>query len=155
AALAALGANRSYAVWPAILSALGAVATIGLMALILLDDMPLPAAEALPTSFGREIAISLLLGAVFAALGFVFLRRHGNRDPKLASLWAVFMSAVPVALATISFLNFGLLARDWTHGLYGLALGAVLLAAAQWRLRVTQDGVFDWPGNLIALGSFA
>src|SRR3546814_7974827 len=72
AALAALGATRSYAVWPAILSALGAVAIIGLMALILLDYVPLPATEsmtALPTGFDREIAISLLPGSVFTALG--------------------------------------------------------------------------------------
>src|SRR5690606_28299930 len=62
AALAALGAARSYAVWPAILSALGAVTVIGLMALIMLDYVPLPATEGmttLPMSFVREIAISL------------------------------------------------------------------------------------------------
>src|SRR5690606_37803319 len=45
AALAAIGAARSYAVWPTILSAFGAVGCIGLMALILLDYVPLPAAD--------------------------------------------------------------------------------------------------------------
>lgn len=157
AALAAIGAARSYAVWPTILSAFGAVACIGLMALILLDYVPLSAADGTLASvgFGRETAISLLLGSVFAVLGFVFLRRHGDRDAKLASLWAVLMSAVPVALATISFLNFGLLSRDWTHGLYGVALGAALLAAAQWRFRQSPAGEADGPANLVALGSFA
>lgn len=158
AALGAVGAARSHAVWPAILSAAGAVACIGLMALILLDHIPPVAADgSMPATrgFGIEITVSLLLGAVFTFLGFTFLRLHGDRDGKLASLWAVFMSAVPIAVATISFLNFGLLARDWTHGAYGLFLGAALLAAAQWRFRGSDAATEDRAANLVVLGSFA
>ncbi|MCB5203388.1 DUF2339 domain-containing protein [Neorhizobium sp. T786] len=158
AGLAAIGASRSYAVWPTILSAFGAVMCVGLMALILLDYVPVPAADsgtAPLVTFGREIAISLLLGAVFSVLGLIFLRRHGDNDPRLGAIWAILMSAVPVTLATISFLNFGLLGRDWTHGLYGLVLGGALLAAAQWRFRRSIAGEFDRPANLIVLGSFA
>ena len=158
AALGAIGAARLHAVWPTILSAVGAVACIGLMALILLDHVPpIPAdgSAPAPASFGMEIAISLLLGAVFIFLGFTFLRRHGGRDDRFGSLWAFLMSAVPVAIATISFLNFGLLTRDWTHGAYGLLLGTALLAAAQWRFRNDDIEVMDRPANLLVLGSFA
>ncbi|CAD7027182.1 hypothetical protein RHAB21_01349 [Pseudorhizobium halotolerans] len=158
AALAALGAGRSYAVWPTLLSAVGAVACISLMALILLDQTPVPVTEggtAPPLSFGLEIAISLGLGGVFTFLGFAFLRRTGTLEPKLGALWALSMSAVPVALATISFLNFGTLAADWIHGLYGLALGAILLGIAQWRILRSEAGEADRAANLVALGSFA
>lgn len=158
AALAALGAGRSYAVWPTLLSVVGAVACIGLLALILLDQAPAPVTEggtAPPLSFGLEIAISLGLGGVFTFLGFAFLRRTEDREPKLSTLWALSMSAVPVALATISFLNFGTLAADWIHGLYGLALGAILLGIARWRILRGEAGEADRAANLVALGSFA
>src|SRR5690606_19278801 len=135
AGLAGIGALRSYGVWPTILSAITAVSSTGLVALILADYVPLSPIDGpvLPLTFGREIAISLLLGAIFTFLGFAFLRRHGDGDQRLGSLWAILMSAVPVSLATSSFLNFGLLSRDWMHGLYGLAIGAVLLMIARWR----------------------
>ena len=157
AALAALGAARSYAVWPAVLSAVGAVACIGLMTIILLDNAPIPMVDggtAPPLTFGLEIAISLGLGALFTFLGYVFLRRAGDREPKFAALWALSMSAVPVALATISLLNFGNLSTDWVHGLYGLALGAVLLAIARLRMGQSHAGEADRAANLVALGSF-
>ena len=155
AALAALGAGRAYAVWPALAAAGGAIVVIGLLALIRLGDVPIsPAggANALTTGFAADILTSLLLGAVFLLLGFAFLRRHGRTEEKFAVIWAVLMSAVPVALAAISFLNFGLLARDWIHGLYGIGLGIALLAGAAWQLRENGTGR---PGNLMVAGSFA
>ncbi len=157
AGLAGIGALRSYGVWPTILSAITAVSSTGLVALILADYVPLSPIDGpvLPLTFGREIAISLLLGAIFTFLGFAFLRRHGDGDQRLGSLWAILMSAVPVSLATISFLNFGLLSRDWMYGLYGLAIGAVLLMIARWRFQASRSEDLDWPANLVALGSFA
>ena len=65
---------------------------------------------------------------------------------------------MPVAVATISFLNFGQLSADWTHGAYGLLLGVVLLVLAEQMLRQKDEaqapGV-DWPANLLVAGSFA
>lgn len=165
AALAALGASRAYAVWPALISAAGAVLAITLTALLLLDYIPPPPTEGQPVAvltYTHEIVISLALGAIFTLLGFAFLKRLRSTEPEFSILWSVLMSALPVTLATISFLNFGNLGRDWTHGLYGLALGVVLLAGADWLFRrsaeTTEDRIgssIDWPANLLVAGSFA
>lgn len=161
ATLAALGASRRYAFWPALLSAAGAVGGIGLIALTLLNYMAAPAATdgspIAPLTYTHQIAVSLLLGGIFTLLGFGFLRRLRHGEPEFSSVWAVLMSAVPVSIATISFLNFGDLSRDWTHGLYGIALGLALLAGANWLFRQTdQDQTrIDWPANLLVAGSFA
>jgi uncharacterized membrane protein len=160
AALAALGASRAYAVWPAMIAAGGAVLSLAIVAISLLDTyVPQPVGnEPLPViTYTTEIAVSLLLGAVFTLLGFAFLRRFRKTEPEFAMVWSVLMSGVPVALATISFLNFGNLGRDWIHGLYGVGLGLVLLAGAEWlfRDRNETDGRIDWAANLVVAGSFA
>jgi uncharacterized membrane protein len=164
AALAALGASRAYAVWPALISAAGAILAITLTALLLLDYIPPPPTEGQPVAvltYTHEIVISLLLGAIFTLLGFAFLRRFRSTEPEFSILWSVLMPALPVTLAIISFLNFGDLGRDWTHGLYGLALGMVLLAGADWLFRRGEETAerigspIDWPANLLVAGSFA
>ncbi|CDZ71577.1 Putative membrane protein [Neorhizobium galegae bv. orientalis] len=160
AALAALGASRAYAVWPAMIAAGGAVLSLAIVAISLLDTyVPQPVGnEPLPvTTYTTEIAVSLLLGAVFTLLGFAFLKRFRKAEPEFSMVWSVLMSGVPVALATISFLNFGNLGRDWTHGLYGVGLGLVLLAGAEWlfRERDETDGRIDWAANFLIAGSFA
>ena len=160
AALAALGATRVYTVWPAMIAAAGAVLSLAIVAISLLDtSVPQPVGnEPLPIiTYTTEIAVSLLLGAVFTLLGFAFLRRFRKTEPEFSMVWSVLMSGVPVALATISFLNFGNLGRDWIHGLYGLGLGLVLLAGAEWlfRDRDETDGRIDWAANLVVAGSFA
>lgn len=157
AALAALGGGRSYAVWPTLLSSAGAVMVAGFLAVIRLASMPLVVGEVEPitAAYTADIAICLLLGAAFTFLGFVFLKRFGDQERRLGMIWAVLMSAVPVTLAVISFLNFGLLALDWTHGLYGTLLGAVLLAGAVWQFREVEAGGSRRAANLLVLGSFA
>ncbi|RWX75932.1 DUF2339 domain-containing protein [Neorhizobium lilium] len=161
AAVAALGAARAYAFWPAAFSAASAVLSVLLIAFVWLDFMPpTPIAGQLAPvkSFTVEIGISLLLGAVFTLLGFFFLRRFRRSEPEFAMVWSVLMSAVPVAIATISFLNFGRLSADFTHGLYGLILGAVLLVMADGLFRNREDADTDrpdWPANLLVAGSFA
>ncbi|CDZ38698.1 Putative membrane protein [Neorhizobium galegae bv. officinalis] len=161
AALAALGASRAYTVWPAMIAACGSVLVLAVVALMLLDTyVPQPVGnEPLPVvTYAPEIAISLLLGAVFTLLGFAFLKRFRRAEPEFSMVWSVLMSGVPVALATISFLNFGNLGRDWMHGLYGVGLGLVLLAGAEWLFRErdeTSDGRIDWAANFFIAGSFA
>ncbi|CDN47172.1 DUF2339 domain-containing protein [Neorhizobium galegae] len=161
AALAALGASRAYTVWPAMIAAGGAVLNLFVVALLLLDTyVPQPVGnEPLPVvTYATEVGVSLLLGAVFTLLGFAFLKRFRKTEPEFSMVWSVLMSGVPVALATISFLNFGNLGHDWTHGLYGLGLGLVLLAGAEWLFRErdeTSEGRIDWAANLVVAGSFA
>ncbi|HEV7433493.1 MAG TPA: DUF2339 domain-containing protein [Pseudorhizobium sp.] len=159
AALASLGAGRRYAVWPILLSAAGAVTVVGLLALTRLNYLPVAAgegtADAAP-AFIAEIAVSLILGAIFTLLGLVFLRRLGRDDEKLSIIWSVLMSAVPVTLAMISFLNFGMLSRDWLHGLHGIVVGAVLVAIAIWQFaQDEEEDLNSRPANLLVVGSFA
>ncbi|MGE7369995.1 DUF2339 domain-containing protein [Neorhizobium sp. NPDC001467] len=175
AALAALGAIRTYAVWAAILSALGAVASMAIITSDGMDVVPtLLDGEVLNTAASAEpqIGIHLLLGAVFPVLGFVFLKRFRASEEAFSRIWTLLMPAVPVAIATISFLTFGRLDRDWTHGLYGIALGVALLAGAEWLFRhrsstreskagvatahdIAGETGMDWPANLLVAGSFA
>ncbi|WJR67529.1 DUF2339 domain-containing protein [Neorhizobium sp. CSC1952] len=166
ATVAALGASRPWAVWPALIAAAGAVFGIAITALSWLDySVPIPAdgqPAPAPLTFGNEITVYLLLGAVFAFLGFVFLRRFRKSEPEFSIVWAFLMPAVPATLAFVSFLNFGNLGRDWTHGLYGLGLGLALLAGAEWLFRRSEEApeeriapLIDWPANLLVAGSFA
>ncbi|MGI2035667.1 DUF2339 domain-containing protein [Rhizobium panacihumi] len=162
AALAAFGALRAYAVWPAILAAVGAV--LGMTVIVanaldtvatLLDGQPITTTTA-PVE--PHVWVYLLLGAVFPACGFGFLARFRLSEPDFSKIWAFLMPAVPVTIATISFFNFGNLTRDWTHGLYGIVLGLALLAGADWlfrRTEKTEEGRIDWPANLLVTGSFA
>jgi uncharacterized membrane protein len=166
AALAALGAARAYAVWATLIAAMGAGLLVTSTALTWLDFVPpTPIAGQLAPvmSFTLQIAVCLLLGAIFTLLGFAFLRRFHKSETEFSMLWSVLMSAVPVTLATISFLNFGKLSGDWIHGLYGLALGLALLCGVEWLFRqrdesgTPQDeaGRIDWPANLLVAGSLA
>jgi uncharacterized membrane protein len=162
ATLAALGSARVYAAWPVLTAAASSVFAILISALIWIDysapvpvdGQPAPAA----LSFDAEVATFLLLGGVFTLLGFVFLRRFQRQEPTFSALWAFLMGAMPAALGFISFLNFGNYHRDWTHGLYGLGLGVVMLAAAEWLFRrnhETEGHGVDRAANLVVAGSFA
>lgn len=158
AALAALGAARAYAFWPTVLSAAGAVLGTLITALALLDYIAPEGADGTPIPLplaGNEITVSLLLGAIFTLLGFVFLQRFRREEKEFSIAWALLMGAMPVTLGFISFLNFGNFFRDWTHGLYGIAIGAALIAAAEWLFRKSEEERIDWPANLAVAGSFA
>ena len=161
AALAAFGAARTYAFWPAILSAGGAILGTLVTALSLLDYIAPEGADGTPIPLpisGNEISVSLMLGAVFTLLGFFFLKRFRRQEHEFSIAWAVLMGAMPVTLGFISFLNFGNFFRDWTHGLYGVVIGVVLLVVAEWMLRTREDTAesrIDWPANLVVAGSFA
>lgn len=162
AALAAFGAARVYAVWPALIAAGTAILSIAASALTWANySMPVPVdgqASPAPLSFTMEITSFLLLGAVFTLLGITFLRRFRARETEFSIVWALLMGAMPVTLGFISFLNFGNFFRDWTHGLYGLAIGAVLLCVAEWlfgRNADREENRIDWPANLVVAGSFA
>lgn len=159
AALAAFGASRAYAIWPALAAAAGAALGTLIMALSLLDYIAPEAADGtpvqLPTS-GNEIVVTLGLGALFTLLGFFFLKRFRRDEPEFSIVWAFLMGAMPVALGFISLLNFGNFFRDWSHGVYGLGIGIVMLVVADWLFRRgEEDDRLDWPANIVVAGSFA
>ncbi|MGK9040549.1 DUF2339 domain-containing protein [Rhizobium sp. SA279] len=159
AALAALGAARHYAVWPAIIAALGAQAAVSLMSRQGIDFIGLindTSVSLPPVSVGytAEIAMALGLGAVFVLCAFSFLKRKGADDADFAQLWAGIAALFPVWLATSSFVEYGNLGRDWLHAAYGLGLGLVLLARAEWLHRQNNEA-YRKPLNILVLGSFA
>jgi len=159
AALAALGASRHFAVWPAVFSALGALAIVTLTTrsvfyfsgMITGTDIALPAVA---QGNGTDIAIALGLGAIFLLCSFAFLKRKGEQDPDFALLWAGIAAIIPVWLGTISFVEYGNLTRDWLHAAYGLALGFILIAGAEWLHRQDKDAAYRMPLNLLVTGSF-
>ncbi|QCL74669.1 DUF2339 domain-containing protein [Agrobacterium tumefaciens] len=159
AALAALGAARHYAVWPAIIAALGAQAAVSLMSRQGIDFIGLinDTGVTLPpvgTGYTAEIAMALGLGAILVLCAFSFLKRKGTEDADFAQLWAGIAALFPVWLATASFVEYGNLGRDWLHAAYGLGLGFVLLAGAEW-LHRQKDEANRKPLNILVLGSFA
>jgi len=171
AALAAFGATRRYAVWPAILSAAAAIGGVALMATLQVSPIwtTLPSGPAVTISrvnYDGEIAVGLGIGALFVLFGIVFLDQKGRKEPHLGALWSLLMPLVPVSIAAISFVNFGRLDRDWLHGGYAVATGIVLLVVAEWifrRMRADADADADadeaakviWPVNILVAGSFA
>lgn len=159
AALAALGAARHYAVWPAIIAALGAQAAVSLMSRQGLDFIGVinDTAVSLPpvsVGYAAEIAMALGIGAVFVLSAFSFLKRKGADDADFAQLWAGIAALFPVWLATASFVEYGNLGRDWLHAAYGLGLGFVLIAGAEWLHRQNNEA-YRKPLNILVLGSFA
>lgn len=161
AALATLGALRPTAVYPALLSAVGAVAGVwsltalsGVLAYIdpsLADALP---AVVLP---GRTAMITaMLLAALFVALGGFVLSRRLVTHPQYSTLWAGIAAAVPVALVAMSFLMTGDYAFDLPHGLFSLVAGTVLLVLADWLYRRGGEAeARDTAGGLLVAGSFA
>lgn len=159
ASLAALGASRHYAVWPAIIAAFGAQAAVSLMSQQALDligvinDTPI-ALPPVGTGYTAAIAMALCLGAILLLCGFSFLKRKGADDPDFAQLWAGIAALFPVWLGTASFVEYGNLGRDWLHAAYGLGLGLALIAAAEWLHRQNNEA-YRKPLNILVLGSFA
>ncbi|CAD0210696.1 hypothetical protein AGRHK599_LOCUS714 [Rhizobium rhizogenes] len=159
AALAALGAARHYAVWPAIIAALGAQTAVALMSRQGIDfiDLINDTGITLPpvgTGYTAEIAMALGLGAILVLCAFSFLKRKGADDADFAQLWAGIAALFPVWLATASFVEYGNLGRDWLHAAYGLGLGLVLIAGAEWLHRQDNEA-YRKPLNILVLGSFA
>ena len=143
AALAGLGAWRSYALYPAMLAAFTAIvglwsmtASSGLLTFI---DPAFPATLATPAVSGRTAMLaSMVLSAVFIALGALASHLHLKDRPPLATIWAAIAAIVPFTLIGMSLLMTGNLTFDLPHGLFALAAGLVLLGLAEWLPR--RDG---------------
>jgi uncharacterized membrane protein len=137
AALAGLGALRSYAVYPALFAAftafIGLWSITALSGLLTFVDPAFPAVIAPLAVSGRTAMLaSMVLSSVFLALGVLASQLHLKDHPPLATIWAAIMAIVPFALTGMSLLMTGNLTFDLPHGLFALAMGLVLLGLAEW-----------------------
>ncbi len=161
AALAALGAWRANAVYPALLSALGAIAGIGTLTalsgvLAYLDPSLAGVAPEIVVPSRTATLTALLLATLFVLCGAFVLARRLREHPQFAILWAGIAAAVPLALTTMSFLMTGNYAFDLPHGLYALVVGGGLLAFADWLYRRNSETEgLDIAASLLVAGSFA
>jgi uncharacterized membrane protein len=159
AALAALGASRFYAVYPAILSALVAIVGVwsmtALSGLLTFIDPTIPGhIVTFAVSGHTAMLASMGLSCVFIALGAFAIHLHGKDRPPLATIWAAITAVVPIALIGMSLLMTGNLTFDLRHGLFALAAGLVLLGLAEWFSRSkAPDGGLDLPQALLIAGS--
>lgn len=155
--LAALGAGRLHAVWPAIFASLAALGCANILAqnnlefLSSFGSVTTPASIALDHSL--QASITRIMGIVFLLFAVEAIRRRTSRDASFGTLWALIGSIVPVGLGVISFVEYGNLTRDWLHAAYGLAIGLVLFGAA-YRFDRSSEPAFQRPVNILVVGSF-
>ncbi|MEK1932492.1 MAG: DUF2339 domain-containing protein [Pararhizobium sp.] len=159
AALAGLGAWRSYALYPAVFAALTAIiglwsitASSGLLTFI---DPAFPGIIASVVVSGRTAMLaSMVLSSVFIALGALANHLYLKDRPPLATLWAAIMAIVPFSLTGMSLLMTGNLTFDLPHGLFALAAGLVLLGLAEWLpRRDAQQEAIRLPQAFLVTGS--
>ncbi|TPP10526.1 DUF2339 domain-containing protein [Rhizobium glycinendophyticum] len=160
AVLASAGAARQGAFWPTMIAAIGAL--IGSLietdmitqVQTVLDGVGVSTETA--AGFDRVIVLLLFyLGALFTLLGLSFIRRRGAVDTVFSTLWAALGGVMPVLLATVSFVFYGVYGGDWHHGLFALATGTVLLASAEWLERAGLGPRLRRARDLLLFGSFA
>ncbi len=159
AALAAFGATRSYAVYPAIFSAVGTVLGVwsmtALSGLLTFIDPTIPGhIVTFAVSGHTAMLASMVLSCIFIALGAFAIHLHGKDRPPLATIWAAISVVVPIALIGMSLLMTGNLTFDLPHGLFALAAGLVLLALTELfsRSKGDADGL-DLPQAFLIAGS--
>ncbi|GAK72349.1 hypothetical protein RRU01S_25_00390 [Agrobacterium rubi TR3 = NBRC 13261] len=156
--LAAIGAGRNHAVWPAIFASLAALGCANLLAGFGVNYLPsLGDGSTLLSSVGindaAQAPVTRIMGILFLLFSFEAVRRKTSRDPSFGALWAFIGSVVPLGLGIISFVQYGNLTRDWLHAAYGLSIGLVLLGSA-YRLDRKRDAAFVTPINIMVIGSF-
>ncbi|MFN7125218.1 MAG: DUF2339 domain-containing protein [Allorhizobium sp.] len=160
AALAAAGSARHGAFWATVIAAagalLGSVVETGMIgqaqAMLLGWDM---VKTSLPGPDVTAMYVLLGLAAVFLFIGLAQIRRRFAEDPLFSTVWAAIAAALPVLLATISFVFYGIYARDWLHGLFAIGLGAVLLGACEFLDRKGAMPTFRRGIDVLLTGSFA
>ncbi|OCO98177.1 MULTISPECIES: DUF2339 domain-containing protein [unclassified Ensifer] len=161
AALAVFGALRTTAVYPALVSGIGAIAGVWNLTtlsgvLTYFDPSLADIASAIVVPGRTAMVTAMLLATMFVLLGGLVLRRRLDTHPQYAILWAFMAAVVPVALTAMSFLMTGNYAFDLPHGLFALVVGVALLALADWLYRADETaGDGDLAASLLVLGSFA
>lgn len=160
AALAAAGSARHGAFWPTAISAAGAllaaIVETGMVgqaqAMLLGWDI---VKTSLPAQDVTAMYVLLGLASVFLLIGLAHIRRRFAEDPLFSTVWAVTAAGLPVLLATISFVFYGIYARDWLHGIFGVGLGTVLLGACEFLDRKGALPAFRRGVDVLLTGSFA
>ena len=140
-ALAALGAARGWAVYPALFSAIGLLfgtAIVAAMPSGLLTDgfialaPPTPdGAAPLSTAAAAPVNLLLALSVAYAVAGVAGAWLRGRASREFSALWSLLAPAAPFVAVSVSFFVFGNLSLDLKHGLVALALGLGFLAAAE------------------------
>ncbi|MCD2181091.1 DUF2339 domain-containing protein [Rhizobium sp. GN54] len=164
-ALAVLGAGRSWALYPAVLGNLCALAgtmvlagisgRLALGALVALPGQP-DFDTAVPVAAGAgPVDLILLLAAGLSVAGGGAIWLWKDRAPAHAALGGVLMAVFPVAIATVSFLAFGNLTFDLRHGLFALVLGLAYLGGAEVHSRSVPEGRAPVPQWTLVAGGFA
>lgn len=161
--LAAVGAVRSWALYPAVLGALCA-----LSGTMVIADVAGFAIGLLDRSAGFETATSqqamagahainliLLLAAGLAAIGAAALWRWRESAPAYAALWSVLIAIFPIAIMAVSFLAFGNLSFDLKHGFLALVIGLAYFAGAEVFSRGSADRSGQIPQWSLVTGGFA
>ncbi|WP_284757775.1 DUF2339 domain-containing protein [Agrobacterium sp. fls2-241-TYG-188a] len=156
--LAAYGAGRNHAVWPAIFASLAALGCANLLAGFGVNYLPTlgdgsTALSASGVDTAVQGTITRVMGVIFLLFSIEAVRRMSSRDRSFGILWAVLGSIVPLGLGIISFVEYGNLTRDWLHAAYGLAAALLLFGRAYW-LSKKDDEAFTAPLNIMSLGSF-
>lgn len=156
-AIALFGAYRTYAVYPAVFSAVAAIGGVRILTFgAASPGISAPATEILYTSPDLVIWLSLGLGVFFAllSLAVVFLRRFSH--PEFTRVWIVIGAATPLVLATFSFFFFGNYEFDLKHGLYAILLGLLFLGGAYaFYGEGEREGRFEINRDLLVAASFA
>jgi uncharacterized membrane protein len=160
AALSAAGSARFGAFWPTVIAAvgalLGAVMTSGLITQAQILLLGFGTDDTVAVNLGGPVMFIFLgLAAVFVLLGLAQMRRRHAADPLFSTVWAAITAFLPVLLASITFVFYGVYARDWTHGLFAIGLGAVLLGACEFLYRQGALPGFRRGIDLLLFGSFA
>ncbi|PDT85326.1 DUF2339 domain-containing protein [Sinorhizobium sp. BJ1] len=157
AALAAHGALRQTAAYPALLAAFGAIAgtwTLTALSGIFAYLDPTLATPEIVVPGRTAMLTAMILAALFLLLASAVLSRLAEQR-HFAILWAGIAAVVPGTLIGMSFLMTGNLAFDLPHGLAAFAGGLFLLALVEWlSRRYAETAEVDLAAGLLALGSF-
>jgi uncharacterized membrane protein len=87
---------------------------------------------------GLTLPVSLFLGLLFLAAGFVAARRHLLRSPWLSATWVFWAVSVPLMLLVSSWVTFGNIDQDYLRAGVALLLCIGFVAAAEWLARAEQ-----------------
>ncbi|MCK9549874.1 DUF2339 domain-containing protein [Aquamicrobium sp.] len=87
---------------------------------------------------GFTLPVSLFLGLLLLAAGFVAARRHLLRSPWLSATWVFWAVTVPLMLLVSSWVTFGNIDQDYLRAGVALLLCLGFVAAGEWLARAEQ-----------------
>lgn len=139
AALGILGALRTYALYPAVMSAVATFGGLRMLIETVASETPqvpvdgeVPLAAFLDPSVASGFALAL--AAFFVVLGIALAFARREESPHGIAL-TIITTATPLLVAAGSFVFFGNYAFDGRHGLFAIAGGLAWLATAEFAFR--------------------